>query len=333
MADKAFFVGVDLGGTSMRAGVVNRKGEVVALEKRKSQPRDTDAVRGNARATVDRLAQTIERAAREADLRLRDLGGIGVAVPGVVDFEQGIVRLAPNLGSTWTNFPFARHLRALLGRKIYLFNDVRAGAVGEHTFGAGRGIKDMVAIFVGTGIGGGIILDGELRTGFRGCAGEIGHTVIAADNDVIGITGQPGTVEPLTSRGGMQRMLEDAMKAGRSSVIPELIQSVGHGRLTSSVIVEALKRDDALMQEVLAKAQHYLGLLAANLVNILDPEMVVFGGGVTERMGMRFIRPIHETALKNFIQKQRARQVKFAPAALKDHSGVVGAAVLARRLG
>lgn len=330
MADKKFYVGVDLGGTSMRAGVVNEKGRVLALEKRKTQPRGAHLIRGNAKATVERLAETIERAVKDADLKMRDLGAIGVAIPGMVDFEGGIVRLAPNLGSSWKSFPFVKTLRSYLGKKTYLFNDVRAGAVGEHSFGAGRGVRDMVAIFVGTGIGGGIILNGELRAGFRGCAGEIGHTVIAADNDVIGITGQAGTVEPLAARSGMERMIEQAVQSGQSSIVPDLMHSLGQGRLTSSVIAEALQLDDVLMKEVLARAQYYLGILAANLVNILDPEMVVFGGGVTERFGARFIKPIQETAIKNFIQKHNARLVKFVPAALKDNSGVVGAAVLAR---
>lgn len=325
MAKKRWFVGVDLGGTSMRAGVVSAKGKLRALEKRKTQP-----VNG-AMATVERLADAILTAVKDADLKLRNIGGIGVAIPGVVDFNEGIVRLAPNLGSSWKNFPFVKNLQSMLDRKVYLFNDVRAGAVGEHTFGAGRGVKDMVAIFVGTGIGGGIVLDGELRIGFRGCAGEIGHTVVAADNAVIGITGQPGTVEPLAARMGMERMIHEAIQDGRGSIVPELMAELGKGRLTSSVIAEALHRDDALMKEVLARAQHYLGLLAANLVNILDPEIVVFGGGVTERLGMKFIKPIHDTAMKNFIQKQNARLVKFVPAALKDNSGIIGAAVLARR--
>ncbi len=334
MADKdSLFVGVDLGGTSMRAGVVNKKGKVLALEKRKTQPRGVDLIRGNAKATVERLTETIQRAVRNAKVRMRDIGGIGVAIPGVVDIDAGIVRLAPNLGSSWKNFRFVEHLQSLLERDVYLFNDVRAGAIGEHTHGAGKGVKDMIAIFVGTGIGGGLVLNGDLRIGFRGGAGEIGHTVVAADNQVIGITGQPGTVEPLASRTGMERMIRDAVAQGHSSVVPELIETIGQGRLTSSVIIEALRRGDSVMHETLARAQHYLGILAANLVNILDPQMIVFGGGVTERLGMKFITPIREVAMKNFIQKQNARLVKFVAAELKDNSGVVGAAVLARREG
>jgi glucokinase len=129
----------------------------------------------------------------------------------------------------------------------------------------------------------------------------------------------------------MERQVRELVAKGRKSVVPELIQSVGGGRLTSRVIYEALKQEDKVMQDVLAAAQRYLGLLAANLVNTLDPEMIVFGGGVTERLGQRFIAPIREVAYANFINKHSARLVKIVPAALKDASGVVGAAVLARR--
>jgi len=118
---------------------------------------------------------------------------------------------------------------------------------------------------------------------------------------------------------------------GRTTVVPELMQSVGGGRLTSSVMAEALRQKDAVMAEVLAVAQHNLGLLAGNLINILDPQMVVFGGGVTARLGDRFVAPIRRVAYANLINKQNARAVKIVPGALKDDSGVVGAAALARK--
>jgi len=326
MAKKpSLFVGVDLGGTSLRAGVVAKDGTLLALEKRKTKPEL------GAEGVVKRLAETIERAVTAAGVKPKDIGGIGVGVPGPVDAERGVVRVAVNLGEGWNNLPLADRLRDHLGMRAYVDNDVRAGAMGEFTHGAGRDVDDMVAVFVGTGIGGGIILGGELRGGFRGGAGEVGHTIIAADNGIVGKTGQPGTVEPLASRWGMERHVRELVAKRRSSVVPELIETVGGGALTSNVIYQALQQDDAVMKEVLAVAQRTLGLLAANVVNILDPQMVVFGGGVTERLGNRFVAPIRKVAYENFINKQNARLVKIVPAALKDASGVVGAAVLARQ--
>jgi len=128
----------------------------------------------------------------------------------------------------------------------------------------------------------------------------------------------------------MQRAINQAVKAKRKTVVPELIKTIGSGRLTSSVIVEALKRKDKVMVEVLGQSQRALGLLAANIVNMLDPQMIVFGGGVTERLGEKYIAPIRKIAYAHFINKQNVSSVKIVPAALKDASGVVGAAVLAR---
>jgi glucokinase len=323
---KKLYIGVDLGGTSMRAGVVNVKtGELLAMEKRKTRPEL------GAQGVLERLLTTIEGAADEAGVKMKAIGGVGVGVPGPVDTAKGVVRVAVNLGKDWTNMPLAKKIEGALGIPAYIDNDVRVGAIGEFTHGAGREVDDMVAIFVGTGVGGGIILNGELHGGFRGGAGEVGHTVVAADNGILGKTGQPGTVEPLASRTGMERLIKERVAAGHKSVVPELIQTVGNGRLTSSVIFEALKQNDEVMAEALAVAQRTLGLLAANVVNTLDPQMIVFGGGVTERLGDKFIAPIRKVAYANFINKQNARLVKIVPAALKDASGVVGAAVLAKQ--
>jgi glucokinase len=323
---KKLFIGVDLGGTSMRAGAVAKDGTLGALEKRKTHPEL------GMKGVFERLVKTIEGAAQTAGVSMKDIAGIGVGVPGPVDTQRGVVRVAVNLGEDWTNVPLAAKLKAAIGLPAYIDNDVRVGAIGEFEHGAGRDVKDLVAVFVGTGIGGGIILGGELRGGFRGGAGEVGHTVVDAENGIIGKTGQPGTVEPLASRTGMERMVRERVAAGCKSVVPALIDSLGGGRLTSSVIYEALLQKDAVMMEALAVAQRTLGLLAANIVNTLDAEMIVFGGGVTERLGEQFITPIRDTAYANFINKQNANLVKIVPAALKDASGVVGAAVLARRL-
>lgn len=322
---KKLFIGVDLGGTSIRAGVVNARGEVLALEKRKTHPElGVDGV-------FARLVGAIERALKKADLKARNLGGIGVGVPGPVDTEQGVVRVAVNLGKGWKNMPLAEKLSAQFDVPVFVNNDVRVGALGEHRHGAGQGVQDMVAIFVGTGVGGGLILGGQLRSGFRGGAGEVGHTIFDMSNGITDPAhGQPGAVEPIASRTGMERMIRERTARGEASVVPQLIEEIGKGRLTSRTIDEAVRRKDPLMLEVLAISQHALGVLAGNLVNLLDPEMIVFGGGVTERMGDKYVAPIRKVAQAHFINKSDLNKVKIVPAALKDLSGVVGAAVLAR---
>lgn len=322
---KKLFVGVDLGGTSIRAGVVNAQGEVLALEKRKTRPElGVDGV-------FERLTSTIERALKDANLKAKSLGGIGVGVPGPVDPERGIVRVAVNLGKGWKDMPLAEKLNAHFGVPAFVNNDVRVGALGEHRHGAGQGVQDMVAIFVGTGIGGGLILGGQLRGGFRGGAGEVGHTIFDMSNGVLDPAhGQPGAIEPIASRTGMERMVLERVARGQASVVPQLIEEIGKGRLTSRTIDEAVRRRDAVMLDVLAISQQALGVLAGNLVNVLDPELIVFGGGVTERMGDKYVAPIRKVAQAHFINKTDLNKVKIVPAALKDASGVVGAAVLAR---
>ena len=319
------YIGVDLGGTSMRAAVVTHDGQVLSFAKRKTHPEL------GAKAVVARLAETIDKAIELGHLKPKGMGGIGVGVPGPVDTAKGVVRVAVNLGKDWTNLPLADELLAQVGLPAYIDNDVRVGAMGEHTHGSGVGLDDMVAVFVGTGIGGGLVLGGQLRSGWRGSAGEVGHTVVADGNGILGKTGQPGSVEPLASRTGMERMVQELVAQGRESVVPALMQSVGGGRMTSSVIYQALRQQDAVMAEALAVAQHVLGLLAGNLINILDPQMIVFGGGVTARLGERFVAPIRRVAYANLVNKQNARQIKIVAGKLKDDAGVVGAAALARK--
>jgi glucokinase len=190
-----------------------------------------------------------------------------------------------------------------------------------------------VGIFVGTGIGGGIILGGQLYYGFRGSAGEIGHTVLEVDGPLCGC-GRRGCVEALASRTAMERDVRAAIKAGRKSVVPQIMKERNSTRMTSGVIVRALKKRDPVMQEVMKRAEYYLGLVIANIVNILDPERVVIGGGIAERLGEDFVAPMRPTAYEHFLNQDNARSIKIVPGSLGDEAGSLGAVVLVRqRLG
>ncbi|MGD8794118.1 MAG: ROK family protein, partial [Anaerolineae bacterium] len=191
-----------------------------------------------------------------------------------------------------------------------------------------RGTQDMVGIFVGTGVGGGLILDGKLRHGHRFAAAEVGHMVVAADGPVCGC-GRRGCLEAVASRTAIERDIRNGLAAGRESLIPKLTKG-GKKRLTSGVLAKALRKGDPLVTEVMRRAQWYLGLLTASVVNLIDPEMVVLGGGVVEALDEEFLAPIRTTARQHFIQQTGADEVRIVAAELGDHAGVLGAAVLAR---
>jgi glucokinase len=317
-------VGLDLGGTKILAAVVNDRGEVVAEAKARTRgEKGPDGV-------IERMVEAAGQAVRKARLDWKGIAAVAAGAPGPVDPDAGIVFHAPNLEG-WTDVPLAEKLAAALEVPAFVENDVNLGTLGEHVLGAGQGTRDMVGVFPGTGIGGGLILDGKLRSGFRCAAGEVGHMVLLADGPVCGC-GRRGCAEALASRTAIERDIQLGLAAGRESVLREEVIGKG-GPLTSGVLAGALQQGDPLVTEVLGRAQWYLGLLAAAIVNLLDPEMVVFGGGLVEALGDDFLVPVRVTARQYFIQQAGADRVQIVPAKLGDHAVVLGAAMLARQAG
>ncbi|MDD3826796.1 MAG: ROK family protein [Anaerolineae bacterium] len=314
-------ISIDLGGTKMLAAVVDGQDQIVGRAKMKTMARQgVDEV-------IQRLAETAQQAADKARVKWDQVAGVGIGAPGPVDPEAGVVYNPPNLPG-WKKVSLGPRLADLLGVPVYVENDVNLGTLGEYRMGAGRGTRDMVGIFVGTGVGGGLILDGKLRTGFRHAAGELGHMVVLADGPVCGC-GRRGCLEALASRTAVERDIRLGLQAGRESLIPEL--SKGRSlRLTSSVIAKAFHKGDPLVADVIRRAQWYLGLLTASVVNLLDPEMVVFGGGVVEALDDAFLDPIRVTARQHYIQKMDAGRVRIVPGKLGDYAAVFGAAALVR---
>jgi glucokinase len=320
-----YVVGVDLGGTSLFAAVVDdSQGRVVGEAKRKSK------AELGAMGVTERVVTTIDKALSKAGLSRGDVAGVGIGVPGPIHPKTGIVVRCPNMGDTWNQFPLADRLSELLGLPVTIDNDVNVGAVGEHTFGAGRGARDLVALFVGTGLGGGIILDGVLRTGFRDSAGEVGHMVILADGPMCGC-GRSGHAEALASRTAIERDINEAIKAGRDSIVSQLLAESGRTIISAGIIGKAYDAGDQVTVEAVSRAQYYLGLLISSCVNLLDPEIVVVGGGVLERMGDAYLEPVRGLARRHYINDEDADKVRIVVAELGDYSGAMGAAVLARQ--
>ena len=322
--DEKLVVGVDLGATKILAGVVDEAGKIIGQAKRSTKPQaGPDEV-------ISRIAQTVKEAVAAAKLEMSQIMGVCSGAPGPLDPDKGIVWHTPNMAG-WDNVPLAESLsKRLGGLPVYIENDVNLGTLGEHALGAGVGAKDVVGIFVGTGIGGGLILDGELRQGWRKSAAEVGHMVVLADGPYCGC-GKRGCVEAVASRTAIERDIRAGIVAGRESLIPEILKRDGRDRLTSGALAEAYEGGDALVIEVIGRAQYYLGILVATIVNFVDPEVVILGGGVVEAVGEGFLVPVYQVARQYFFNRWNADNVRVVPAKLGDNAALLGAAVLARK--
>lgn len=314
-------IGVDLGATNIEAAAV-RDGEVLASKKKK-----TRADKG-VEVVCDRIEKTVRKVFKKMDAEADDFAALCIGAPGAVDAEAGIVRSAPNLD--WHDVALGERLQERLGLPVMVDNDVNIGIMGEHVYGAGQGADDMVGIFVGTGIGGGLVVDGKPHHGGRGAAGEIGHVVVKPHGRTCGC-GREGCVEAYASKTAMEAIIREEMEKGRETEVFEIMDDKGKRKLTSSVIEAALDAEDPLMEEAIQNAQYYLGILTADLVNVLDPEVIVYGGGVVERLGAPFLKPIERTARQHYLQRRGAENIRIVPAALGDDAGPVGAAVVAQR--
>lgn len=319
-ADATYRLGIDLGGTKILAGVVTPYGELVGVAKKKTK------AEGGPDVVIKRILDTASEALDEAKVSLKSIASVGIGAPGPVDYQTGVVYSAPNLPG-WNEIPLGSRLEAALKAPVRVENDANLGTWGEWSLGAGRGTQHMVGIFVGTGVGGGVIIDGKLHRGARYAAGEVGHMIIQPNGPECGC-GRRGCVEAFASRTAIERAVVRAVEQGRSSILPELM-AADKSRLSSSTIKAALEAGDELMIELMSQVQFYLGLLTANLVNALDPEMVVFGGGVVEALGDAFLQPIRDTAVGYYLQQRQADQIRIAPATLGDNAGVLGGAALA----
>lgn len=322
---KDVIVGMDLGGTSLRALVVDGRNRILGEAKTPTK------VSSKPHKLIAQVADVVKDAVISAGLDHQDISAVSIGVAGAVDSAHGIVHEAGNL--RWREVPLGSELQKLLGIPVLVDNDVNVGTVGEHALGAGRGAQNVVGIFVGTGIGGGIILNGKLYEGCRGAAGEVGHIVLQVGGPRCSC-GRRGCAQALASRSAMERDVRAAIKSGKKSLVLKIMNEHHRKRMTSGIIVRALKQNDPVMTKVMKRAQHFLGILTANVVNMLDPECIVIGGGIAERLGEAFVRPIRESAIKYYLYKRDTDRVRIVPGSLGDNAGTLGAVVLARqRLG
>ncbi|MDP9341390.1 MAG: ROK family protein [Actinomycetota bacterium] len=310
--------GVDLGGTKIQTALLRSR--TVAGSTRVPTPQTGPA------DVVTAIVGTIRDALKQAGAPATDLGGVGIGSPGEIDGEAGAVSNSPNLPGFRERVRLGPLVsRRLRGVPVTLDNDVRVAVLGEFRRGAGRPYRDFLGVFVGTGVGGGLILGGKLREG-RGGAGEIGHTVVQDGGRRCGC-GRRGCLEAYAGRGSMERTARRWQDRGHKTVLFDVMKDKGADRLTSGVIAAALKEKDRMARRLVDEAVWALGIALASAQNVLDLEAIIVGGGLGDRLGQPFVAGVAEAMYPHLFVSDRPPAVLGTE--LGDLSGAVGAAVRA----
>ena len=313
--------GIDLGGTKIQTAIVDAGGKVVGEAR---QPTPTS---GGPADVAAAMAAALREAATAAGVESSALSGVGVGSPGDADEKTGVVSGARNLPGWEGSFPLAENLSEALGTTVRVGNDVQVATEAEFHLGAGREFQSLIGVFWGTGVGGGIVLDGKPWLG-RGAAGEIGHMVVKRGGAKCPC-GRRGCMEAYAGRSAMEAEARREHKEGHKTDLFKLMEKHDKPRLTSGIWERALDHGDQLAQKLIDRAIEALGTGIASAVNLLDPEAVVIGGGLGVRFGDRFMDPLMEEMRKHLFLDERPPAVRVA--SLGDLGGAIGASLLVSR--
>jgi len=304
-------IGVDLGATNAKVGLVDAEGRVVRRCVLPTEPRK------GPEATAERIARAALDLIRQVGVRAADIRGAGIGTPGAVDAERGVVVFWPNVPS-WRGVPIRRLFEQRLGLPCVVENDGNAAALAEHWMGAGRGLSYLVLLTLGTGIGGGIVLDGRLWRGASGAAGELGHMSIDPSGPRCACGGR-GCLQAYASAPAMVSRMRQALASGVPSVL-----AGREGELTAELIHRAAVGGDRAARRNICQTGRYLGVGVSNLMHLLNPQAIVFSGGVTAA-GTMLLNAIEEEVARRTLEASR-RGVKLGFSALADDAGIIGAA-------
>ncbi len=323
MDDLRYIVGVDLGGSTINVGVVPFDGGTVLGMR--SLP--TEPQRGP-KAVVDRIAKMIRDAVRdarrEAELREEAVIGVGLGSPGPLDRETGTILDTPNLG--WRNFPLRDLIANAVGLDVVLDNDANAATLGEWWLGAARGADPVVGVTLGTGIGGGIVLGGRVYHGASDAAGEFGHMTIDSTGRKCNC-GNYGCLEAYASGPAIAARAVEGLETGSSSLLPDMVGGE-LDRISAATVYEAIVAGDAYAADVMRETAKFLGTGLANLINLLNPELIVISGGVT-RAGDHLFEPLRAEVRRRAFS-EAADACRIVSSELGDMAGVIGAAATFR---
>jgi glucokinase len=325
MVGQRYFVGLDVGGTTMKAGVVDDAGRAIA----RPSVMDTQPERGQ-EAGLETMCETIRRAVYEAHLKLDDVTAIGVATPGLMDIRAGLILDPPNL-KPWKNVPVRDHIRKAFGKPTAFQNDANAAAYGEAWVGSGQNTRSMVLFTLGTGVGGGIIIDDMIVEGEHSHGGELGHLRIDMPHcgRICGC-GARGCLEAYASATNVVRRAREGMAAFRGPTTLRKYYTANDEDFRAKDVFEAAVAGDALAQQVVDDTAYYLALGACAVMASVDPEMIVFGGGMAT--SGEWFREKIESYVKAYGLPFPTRTVKIRFARLGSDAGFIGAAGCARLL-
>lgn len=321
MAEQNYTLGIDLGGTKILAAVVDQKGQIYSRAKKKTR---ADLGLGT---VLGRILKVAHEAIEQSGINPKRIGTLGIGTPGPVDSQTGLVLEAPNLG--FKNLNLKAYLEEQMGMPSFVFNDVNAGTWGEYVMGAGHGYGSCLGVFVGTGIGGGIVLNHKLYEGAGRFAGEIGHICISIHGPLCGC-GRHGCLEAFASRTAMTRDIWKAIGKGTKSSLLTVVGKKKGGQIRSGQLKEAYDKKDKVVCRAINHAADYLGIGLGAAASLLNPACIVLGGGVVTALGEPYLARVRK-AFEVHTLRGIYESTHLVQATLGDDAGILGAALLAMK--
>lgn len=313
-----YYVGIDLGGTNIVAGVVDEEYNIVAKASTKTNcPRPEKEI-------ADDMAKMALQAVKNANLTINDIEWIGIGTPGIANSSTGVIERANNLG--FENTPMVKYISEAIDKPVFIENDANAAAYGEYVAGAAKGAKNAVCITLGTGVGGGIIVDGRIYAGSNFAGAEIGHTVIEVDGAQCSC-GRKGCFEAYSSATGLIRMSKEAMAQFPESIMNKMAEE--KGKVTARTSFDAMRAGDKAAKNVVDKYIKYLAAGITNTINIFQPDVLCIGGGVCNE-GDPLLLPVKALVEKEDFASNSAKRTEIVIAKLGNDAGIIGAAFLGR---
>lgn len=317
-----YYVGIDLGGTNIVAGVVDENYNIIHKASVKTnRPRPEKEI-------ADDMAKVALQAIAEANLTVDDVEWIGIGTPGIANSKDGIIEYSCNLG--FDNTPMVKYIQEHINKPVYVENDANAAAYGEYVAGAGKGHNSLVCITLGTGVGGGVVTDGKILTGFNFAGAELGHMVIEADG-VQCSCGRKGCFEAYSSATGLIRMTKEAMEKDKDSSMWDLVRE-RNNKVSARISYDAMRMGDKSATEVVDKFTKYLATGLTNVINIFQPEVLCIGGGVCNE-GDALLNPVKELVAEEVYTRNSPKNTEIVIAKLGNDAGIIGAAFLGRANG